>query len=117
MNIIFGKDQVESLFDKYTVLELDTIQLNKTVTTAYSVIEKIPLADLFQLGLHQEQHNLLMQNYRAGNWNKCYDNINNLIGKWGGELDSFYSEMKLRIENLETLPIDHSWTGIINKDS
>ena len=45
MNIIFN-DQIDTIPDSYTVLELDTFKKEDgTTTIAYCVVEKIPLVE------------------------------------------------------------------------
>jgi hypothetical protein len=37
------------------------------------------------------------------------------MGKWGGEVDSFYAELKTRIGRLKTQDLDDSWSPVIPK--
>jgi hypothetical protein len=121
MHIIFDKDRTDALAKllatKYTVLELDTIQFSNSnaTITAYSVIENVPLLDMVKIPEIQSQHNALLISYRARDWPTCYLAINNLLGKWGGELDSFYNEMKKRIDLLSSQELDDNWNGNIIK--
>jgi hypothetical protein len=38
------------------------------------------------------------------------------MGKWNGELDSFYQIFQQRIENYLIETPDENWTAIINRD-
>jgi len=116
MHIIFG-DAVKQIPDSFTVLELDTFDLvnqNQTVT-AYCVVEKIPLAEFALIEAHQGLHNNLLQYYRQRQWNYCEKVIQTLVGKWNGELDSFYLNLLERINTYKNTELDDSWSGNIIK--
>jgi hypothetical protein len=115
MNIIFGDNVAELAREKYTVLELDTflIEDQDQTATAYAIVEKIPLLEMTTLPHYQDLHENLMREYRKRNWKYCEDAIGHLQGRWGTELDSFYSELHQRIQNLKTQSLDDSWAGAI----
>jgi len=115
MHIIFGKHP--ELEEKYTVLELDTIRIGTEgpERTAYCVVENIPLEEMPVVETLRELHEELMQQYRSQNWNRCEIIIGQLKGKWGGEMDSFYVELAVRIANLKSQTLDDAWTGVIEK--
>ena len=117
MNIILGRENVEHAQEKYTVLELDTLLINGAAdpVTAYCLIEQIPIDQISNIDQFRDLHNNLMTNYRKRNWKYCEDAIEHLRGKWGGELDSFYTEMNQRIAQLKQQVLDDSWTGTIIK--
>ena len=115
MNIIF-KTNATNIDEKYIVLDLDTFSLpDGSVHTACCVIENIPIAELPIIDRLKELHVNLLNNYGQRNWNYCEQAIEQLMGKWGGELDSFYVELLKRINLLKTQILDKSWTGIIEK--
>jgi hypothetical protein len=113
MNIIFGDNVAELAREKYTVLELDTFLVDGQTATAYVIVEKIPLLEMTTLPHYHDLHTNLMQEYQKRNWKYCEDAIGHLQGRWGTELDSFYSELHQRIQNLKTQSLDDSWTGAI----
>jgi len=117
MNIILGRENVEHAQEKYTVLELDTLLINGAAdpVTAYCLIEQIPIDQISNIDQFRDLHNNLMKNYRLQNWKFCEDAIEHLRGKWGGELDSFYTEMNQRISQLRQQVLDDDWRGIIDK--
>ena len=117
MHIIFGKDQAELMSNKYTVLELDTFQFgqNGPVTTAYCTVETIPIAELANLPNTAAQHEHLIINYRLRNWADCQTGIAQLMGKWRGELDSFYTALNARISEYIDNPPPPDWSHIILK--
>jgi hypothetical protein len=118
MNIIFGKEQAEVLKDKYTVLELDTFQVGPDGLriTAYCTIENIPLDEIADIVKNTDLHNDLLQFYQTREWKKSLQLIDQLIGLWGGELDSFYFELQSRINNLLDQDPGTNWNSVIIKD-
>lgn len=115
MHIIF-KNNISSLEAKYTVLDLDTFRLpDGNVHTACCVVENMPIQELAQADNFKELHANLILEYGKRNWNYCEQAIEQLVGKWGGELDSFYAELNTRIARLKTLNLDDSWSPVIPK--
>lgn len=113
MNIIFG-DAVNTIPNSYTVLELDTFRLpDNTTSVAYCVVEKIPLTEFDKLEAYRKVHADLLVNYRAREWTYCEHAIEGLVGKWNGELDSFYSNLLLRVINYKQNQPPDDWDGIL----
>lgn len=115
MNIILG-DKIDLISDSYTVLELDTFQdpdTGKTVT-AWCVIEIIPLGDFPLLDTYRTMHENLIKEYKLQNWESCISIIGNLIGRWNGDLDSFYENLSDRIEKFKQMP-SQCWSPNILK--
>jgi len=112
MNIIFG-DLINQIPDSFTVLELDTFRMinQGRTATAYCVIEKIPLTDFDKLAAYKKVHSDLLKNYRRREWTYCEHAIEGLMGKWNSELDSFYSDLLLRVQALRQNPPDANWDG------
>lgn len=117
MNIIFEKQALEEIGDRYTVLELDTIRLpnNPEPVTAYCLVENIPIMEISQIDMNRDLHKNLIKNYRLKNWKFCEDAIDHLMGKWGRELDSFYQELHNRIISLKQSQLPDDWDGTIQK--
>lgn len=116
MNIIFGEN-IQAIEDKYTVLELDTFQIGASgpVNTAYCVLELIPLEEMSLAESMVDLHHNLMQEYKKRNWNFCEQALEHLMGKWGGELDTFYQDLSARVEQFKTKDPDDSWSPVILK--
>lgn len=116
MNIIFG-DAINNVPNSYTVLELDTFRLaDGTTSTAYCVVEKIPLAEFDKLDAYQKVHADLLTNYRAQAWTYCEHAIEGLMGKWNGELDTFYTDLLLRVINYKQNSPMEVWDGYLIKN-
>ncbi len=117
MHIIFGQDRAKELEQKYTVLELDRFQINDSdqIHSAYCVIENVGITELPNLDRMKNLHVELMSNYQKHNWDFCLQALEHLIGKWGGELDSFYDDLRSRIEFYSKNPPQQDWNGVIQK--
>jgi len=117
MNIIFGTEMAEQAQDRYTVLELDTLNLVPTgeTVTAYCLVETVPITEMPAVASLQDLHSNLMTEYRKQNWHYCEDAITHLTGKWGGELNSFYTELYQRIQSLKQTDLPEDWTGRVDK--
>jgi hypothetical protein len=117
MNIIFGKEQADTLCNKYTVLELDTFRVGESgpIITAYCTVENLPFDELPGAEQRKTQHEHLLINYRLKNWNDCLAGIDELMGKWNGELDTFYSDLQQRIHKYQAQDPGSNWTPTIQK--
>jgi hypothetical protein len=115
MNIIFG-DSLKDIPDSYTVLELDTFRLaDGQISTAYCIVEKIPLGDFVKLEAYKRIHQDLLDNYRRREWTYCEHAIEGLMGKWNHELDTFYTDLLQRVLNYKQNPPAEDWQGIVVK--
>jgi hypothetical protein len=112
MNIIFG-DAVTEIPDSYTVLELDTFRLvsEGTVKTAYCVIEKLPLQEFANLDAYKKVHEDIIRYYKQREWNYCEHAIEGLMGKWNGEVDTFYVDLLSRVKNYKDNDPGPDWDG------
>lgn len=117
MNIIFGKEHADKLSEKYTVLELDTICFsnNSATATAYCIVEDMPFDEIPMLESMKLLHKDLLVKYQSRNWTTCLEIIRRLEGFWNGELDSFYADLRGRIEALLLNPPPTDWTPVIQK--
>jgi hypothetical protein len=107
-----GDQITEELESKYLVLELDSFHItekNQTVS-AFCVVENIPLHELPQADQFRDLHSQMIKNYRLGNWNFCEDALEHLVGRWNGEVDSFYHDLQGRIITLKNdSPTSQDW--------
>lgn len=120
MNIIFATEkEAEELREKYIVLELDTFRFgaNPDPVVSWCVIDtsSVTLNDLPRMDQFVDLHNNMMRNYRLRNWKYCEDALEHLMGKWRGEIDSFYSIMDQRIRQYKEKDPGPEWNGCIVK--
>lgn len=117
MNIIIDPAQIESYREKYTVLELDTIRIipGNIEVTAYCVVETIPITELPLTESKTNLHNNLMENYRKRDWNYCHQALEHLIGSWNKELDSFYEDIRNRVNLYMENDPGPTWDSVIEK--
>ena len=100
MQLIFGRDNAEALRERYTILDLETIEKDGVKLEVFCVIpaEKIGIPDLPQLENWIKLHNDFLHGYQTQQYDYCRQCIEHLMGKFGGEVDSFYSIILERIE-------------------
>jgi hypothetical protein len=116
MYIIFGNEEIETIRQKYTVLELDTIQIGDTEPrTAYCVLQSVPFDDIPNLEHLKTLHENLIINYGQREWKLCRLAIEELKGRWGEELDSFYTELHTRIQQYQLEEPGSDWIPVIQK--
>ncbi len=117
MNIILGEENLTGIDEKYMVLELDTIRVrDHDPIKAFCLVEKMPVGEMFGAENFRELHSNLITNYRLRNWNYCEQAIEHLLGKWNGELDTFYLDLVTRIQQHRAHPPGDDWDGVIDKN-
>ena len=102
MEIIFGRANAEKLREKYTVLDLETVDAGGTPLEVFCLVtaEKLGLGELPELAQYVKLHEDFLVGYKKEEYAYCRDCIEHLMGKFGGELDSFYQEILGRFEVL-----------------
>jgi hypothetical protein len=95
MQIVFDKTIVAELRERYTVLELETFDVQGTALTAFCVVpaEKLAFTDLNTLEDQIENHNAFLTALNNKQWEFIVKSYDTLHGQFGGELDSFYSDI------------------------
>jgi len=104
MQIIFGRENAEALRDKYTILDLETVEKDGHNIEVFCLIpaDKLTLSDLPQLEHWVKLHNDFLHGYHTQQYNYCRQCIEHLMGKFGGEVDTFYEEILRRIDEETT---------------
>lgn len=117
MNIILGADAAQEIGEKYPILELDTIKFpDGKLITAYCVLDNLGIPDFMNLQNLKNMHATLIKNYRLRKWDYCLDAIYHLTGSWGGDVDTFYINLKNRIEEYKRHEPADDWTHVISRD-
>lgn len=99
MEIIFGRENAEKLREKYTVLDLETINKDGINLEVFCLIpaDKISLSEMPTLDSWVKLHNEFLNGYHTQQYDYCLQCIEHLRGKFGGEVDTFYDEIENRI--------------------
>ena len=99
MQIIWHKDAVEQLKNTHTLLELETFDVEGTPVTTYCVVpaEKI-VFELNTVEHFKDLHSAFVRAYYSNDYKLCKDLSEHLMGKFGGELDTFYEEILSRFK-------------------
>jgi hypothetical protein len=93
MQIIWDKTVAEKLSSTHTVLELETFQVDDQPVTTYCVVsvDSIPLAEFAELEANKILHRDFVSAFNHNNYDSCCEISAQLMGKFGGEVDSFYT--------------------------
>lgn len=93
MDIIFSRSLAEELSEKYLVLELEPHLVGEDILETFCVVagDKIALAEVMLLDHWKKLHNEFVQANKDKNGKLCHDLSEHLVGKWGGDLDEFYT--------------------------
>lgn len=116
MHIIFG-DAPSVMADNYTLLELDTFTVpsKDQVIKTFCVVTSVPVEEFGIMENNKKIHADLITQYRLQNWEFCKMAIENLLGRWGGEVDSFYRDLQMRVEHFVKNPPPEDWDWTILK--
>jgi len=108
MDIIFGRDNAEKLKEQYTVLELETIDVEGTPLEVFCLVttEHIGITNMPEIMQWIKLHEDFLHGYKTKQYKYCRDCIEHLMGKFGGELDTFYEEILRRINEAEAVKAD-----------
>ena len=92
MQMIFNRTLAEELANRYIVLELEPHIVQDAVLETFCVVEseKIPLTEVTMLDHWKKLHKEFVQANKDKNGKLCRDLAEHLVGKFGGEVDSFY---------------------------
>ena len=104
MDIIFGRENAEKLREQYIVLDLETVEQDGVSIEVFCLVsgDKVGLTDMMQIDSWTKLHNDFLDGYRTKQYKYCRDCIEHLMGRFGGELDTFYDEILRRINLAET---------------
>ena len=100
MQIVFTKEVADQLREKYTLLQLDTIQPDGYgEVETYCVLEPENIVmEMGSLPDNVSKHNQLVEALENEDCNRARDLCRELMGKFGGDLDSFYEVVIDRID-------------------
>jgi hypothetical protein len=117
MNIILGEDAYNQVKDKYITLELDTFCISDENHKSYCVLDAsdIPLGEMPELALWEDNHAKLIENWHKGNFEFCEQMIDHVMKRWGGHMNSFYTELYSRIQDIKDKELPEEWNGVIQR--
>ena len=107
-------NEIEDISERYLVLELDTFRIKGVDVPSWCIIDAgdIGLAEMTELNHWKQQHQNLIKNWKLGNLSFVDQMLEHLRGKFGGNVDSFYTELYARIQQEKTDP----WDPVIEKE-
>lgn len=98
MQIILHRHIAEEVAKRHTVLELESFVVDGRVVEAFCVVtaDKLRLGDLMTLDENKKLHQQFVEAARNKDHDVCQRLSEQLYGKFGGELDTFYDEILSR---------------------
>jgi len=117
LNVLLDTINAQLVRSRYTVLELDRFIFPDSDLTmsAYCIVERMPLEEINGNANRMTLHESLITDYRNRRWSDCLEKIAQLQGKWYGEMDDFYDELKNRITGFIANPPGDDWTYLITQ--
>jgi len=117
MNVIYGKDNLALIADKYTALELETMDydIDEDPIVHYAIVgpDDLSLENLVKLKQMIPVHEALIKNYKEKNWDFCLAAIGKLVGNIDPFMDTFYEILKGRIKKQMENPSEE-WTHVLD---
>jgi hypothetical protein len=100
MHIVLTKQIADELRQKYTVLELDSMPYQTEIVPAYCVLPVECIAmEMSSLDTNIDLHGQLVEAIQNEDCDSAADLCKKLLGKFGGEVDSFYQVILDRIHS------------------
>ena len=98
MHIILHRHIADEVAKRHTVLELESFDVEGQVVEAFCVVtaDKIRFGDLMTLDEDKKLHQQFVDANKRKDYKTCQQLSDELYGKFGGELDSFYTEILSR---------------------
>ena len=99
MNIVFGRKNLEALGDKFTSLEVDTVEMGGESVECFCIIdiEDMSMPDFQTLEETQKLHKQMLDSFKSGDHKLTKDLIDHLKGRLRGHMDGFYESVLSRI--------------------
>ena len=112
--ILATQEDIKPVQERYLVLELDTFRIKGTEIPSWCIIDAgdIGLSEMTELDHFKKQHENLIRNYKKGDLNFVEQMLEHLKGKFGGNVDSFYTELYARTQQTKADP----WDPVIEKE-
>lgn len=101
MYIIVGDEAASKLSANYTVLPLETFESNVGPVTSYCVVDAdvVPMGELPLMDVYKTYHNQFITALADNSKEDMEKLAGELIGKFGGQVDSFYVEILKRVNS------------------
>lgn len=110
VKLVIGPKTAELVRDVYQVVELDLIAVKGKTEPAriFTVLEDFAPAA-------EKAHNIFLEHYRAGRWDRAKAMAYEMGPLWGGELFVYYDAMIVRMNEMKKAP--DNWDGIYRATS
>jgi adenylate cyclase len=110
VKLVVGPQTAELVRDVYQVIELDLIAVKGKTEPAriFTIVEDFAPAA-------ERAHNIFLEHYRAGRWDRALAMAYEMTPVWGGALSAYYEMMLDRMTEMKKAPAN--WDGIYRATS
>lgn len=117
--IVLGPETAQRLDNQYFTLELDCIAVKgkKEGVTIHTVFYNPEEGKISQWLADKERHDEMLAYYRAQQWNKALKAVENLKGKFDGQMDHYYELWTERIHEMASAGLPSDWDGVFRATS
>lgn len=117
VKIVLGTKTAEYVKDEYYCLELDCIAVKgkKEGVNIYTVLGRN--ADLNIANADTQMHNAMLQLYRQQKFDKAIEFCNDLMGRFGGQMDHYYELWIERCNEMKSMELPKDWDGVYRATS
>ena len=119
VRIVLGTKTAEHVQDEYFVVELDCIAVKgKTEgVTVYTVLTTTNAGSMSDYILAREEHNSMLGNYRAQNFDIAISQCRDLAGEFDGQMNHYYELWIDRCREMKTAKLPKDWDGVYRATS
>jgi adenylate cyclase len=119
VRIVLGTKTAECVQDEYFVVELDCIAVKgkKEGVTVSTVLLTTNAGSMPDYILAREEHNRMLGNYRAQNFDIAISQCRDLAGEFDGQMDHYYELWIDRCREMKTAKLPKDWDGVYRATS
>ena len=116
--IVLGPETANRLDGEYFTLELDCIAVKgkKEGVNIFTVFRN-PEFNAESWNQSREQHNAMLYAYRQQNWDVAIMAVNQLRGRFNGQMDHYYDLWLQRISEMRNAGLPKDWDGVFRATS
>jgi adenylate cyclase len=117
--IVLGPVTAERLDNEYFTIELDCIAVKgkKEGVNIFTVFYNPHANKLVEWETARHKHNEMLTAYRAQKWDQAVKMVNELRGKFDGNMDHYYELWLERIEEMRNAKLPKDWDGVFRATS
>ena len=119
VRIVIGTKTAELVQDEYFVIELDCLAVKgkKEGVTVYTVLPPTNAGSVPDYMLARQEHNRMLGNYRAQNFDIAIGQCRELSAEFDGQLSHYYEAWIDRCREMKASKLSKDWDGVYRATS